>query len=92
MSTKKAITIHLDTAEYEQLQAAARRTGMQPDALARSYVHTALQQEQPDAEQRKQEMLEALKELDEIAARMPPFDAEKLARESREDLERRSVF
>lgn len=92
MSTQKTITVHLDTHEYEQLEAEARRKGMGPDALVQSYVHRALKSGHEDVEQRRREMLKALEDLDQIAAEMPPFDAEKLVREGREELERRSIF
>ena len=92
MSTQKTITIHLDEDDYERLEAEARRKGMQPDVLVESYVHGALPGNEDDAEHRRQQMLGALEEFDRLAATMPPFDAEKLVREGREELERRSMF
>jgi hypothetical protein len=43
-------------------------------------------------EERRKAALEALDRLAELRADLPPVDAVKIARESREELERRSIF
>ena len=92
MSTQKTITIHLDEHDYERLEAEARRKGLQPDALVQSYVQGALPDNDQDIKHRRQQMQRALELFDRLAETMPPFDAEQLMRESREELERRSIF
>lgn len=91
MSTQKTITLHLDEREYEQLEAAARRKGMEPAALLRSLVDDVLDDVLDDPERRKQAMNDALEALDRLAATMPPFDVEKLVREGRDELDQRSM-
>lgn len=48
--------------------------------------------DQDDRLQREQALLEVFAQLDEITRDLPPVDAVKIARESREELERRSDF
>lgn len=91
MSNQKTITIHLDEDDYQRLEAEARRRGLEPDVLVQDYVHSALPVGR-STEHRKQQMQKALEEFDRLAASMPPFDAEQLVRESRDELERRSLF
>lgn len=92
MSAQKIITVHLEADDYNRLETEARRQGMEPEALVQTYVHAVLHSQQAESEQRKQAMLDALDRFDQIAAGTPPFDAEEVARESRKDLERRSLF
>lgn len=92
MSTQKTITIHLDEDAYQRLEAEARRKGLEPDVLVESYVHGALPRQQDDAEERKQRALDALDRLAKIRVNLPEIDAVQIARESREELERRSIF
>ena len=92
MDTPNTITIQLDDREYKHLEAAARSKGMAPDVLVRSLVDDAIRDEiLNDPERRKQAMSDALDALDKLAARMPAFDAEKLIREGREELEERPI-
>ena len=92
MDTHKTINLHLAPGEYELLEAVARRKGMAPDVLVRSLVDDALNDDAlNDPERRKQAMYDALDALDKLASTMPAFDAEKLVREGREELEQRSM-
>jgi hypothetical protein len=93
METAKAVTFHLTPAEYERLEAEALRLGLTPVALARSYVLAALPVDpEADAEERRRRGLAALARLAELTADLPPVDAVQIARESREELERRSII
>ena len=93
MDIGKTVTIRLDPFEYERLEAEAQRLGLTPVALARRYVQAALPAELPAAaEERRRRGLEALAQLAELTADLPPVDAVQIARESREELERRSII
>jgi hypothetical protein len=89
MSTTRAVTLRLDTADYERLQAAAERRGIAPSALARDYVRASLAIAHGDGERRRQVGLAALDRLAQLTADLPPSDALRIARESREELEAR---
>jgi hypothetical protein len=88
--------MHLDPEAYQRLQAEAERLGLQPSALAASYVTEALPvNPEADATERRRRGLAALKALDALvdemrAAGRPEVDAVRVARASREELEKRS--
>ncbi|HLH21920.1 MAG TPA: hypothetical protein VK066_05325 [Chloroflexota bacterium] len=93
MELTKTLTLQLGPAEYERLAAEARRLGLTPAALARRYVQSGLPADlQTDAEERRRRGLAALARLAELTADLPPVDAVQVARESREELERRSII
>lgn len=92
MAQSKAITLHLAPADYERLAAEAQRRGLSVGELARTYVQAALPAEGIWTEERRKAALEALDRLAELRADLPPVDAVQIARESRKDLERRSIF
>jgi predicted DNA-binding protein len=91
MSVSKAITVRLDSADYERLEAEAKRLGMSPGALARAFVQSSLN-EIETADERKRRGLEALERLAQLTADLPPVDAVQIARESREELEQRPAL
>ena len=87
----RAVTLRLDPADYDRLEAEAERLGMSPGTLARVYVRAGLSGSATEAERRRRAGLVALDRLAELAADLPPVDAVRVARESREELELRSV-
>jgi hypothetical protein len=87
MSDSQTITIHLSSEERDRLQAEANRLRITPDVLATKLLRDRLAQIPIPLE-----ALEALTKLRKIAKQMPPIDAVKLARDSREDLEHRDGF
>jgi hypothetical protein len=99
MSDIQTVTIHLSSEERGllvrhrserasyRLQAEANRLRLAPDVLA-----TKLLREQLAQAPAPLKALEALAQLRQIAKQMPFIDAVKLAQDSREDLEYRSVF
>ncbi len=91
MSTTTAITIQLEQEDYDRLVAEAKRRGVEPDTLAGEIVHDMLadRHDSMPVSDRTQTILEALEELGRITAKLPPVDAVAIARESREELERR---
>jgi hypothetical protein len=93
MQPTKPLTIQLDSGEYDRLQAEAQRLGLTPDALALRYVRAGLPVDPcAEAETRRRIGLAALARLAELRADLPPVDAVQVARESREELERRSII
>jgi hypothetical protein len=66
------------------------RLGLAPGALAREYVRAGLAGNgESAAERRRPQRLAALDRLAELTADLPPVDAVRVARESREGLEQR---
>jgi hypothetical protein len=94
MNTTKAITLRLEPVDYDRLEAEAKRLGMPPATLARVYVRAALDgtRRETTTERNRCIGLEALDRLAELTADLPPVDAVQIARESREELERRLSF
>jgi hypothetical protein len=95
MSAKKAVTLRLEPDDYDQLEAEAKRLGMRPGTLARVYVRAGLHQHngaETEAERRRRVGKAALRRLAVLTADLPPVDAVQVARESRDELERRSYF
>ena len=92
MSTTKTIAVELEPEEYQRLEDEARRRGTTPGELARDYLRERLGEcanAQEAEEKKRQVALAALARLAELTADLPPIDAVQIARESREDLERR---
>ena len=93
MREAKTITITLDPADYERLEEQARRCGTSPDSLAQGYVRAGLDADhEPEAEAKRRATLEALDRPAKLTADLPPVDAVQVARESREERERRSII
>ncbi|HMM43070.1 MAG TPA: hypothetical protein PKA95_14325 [Thermomicrobiales bacterium] len=95
MSTTHTITISLDDEEYDRLTSEARRRSIQPEALAREYIHQNLPEESEEAGdvlQRTMAALEELRSIREDARRRgyPALDAVEVVREGRRELEERS--
>ena len=88
----KVVTLRLDPEDYERLEAEARRLGLLPGTLARVYVRAGLQGQHDEEERRRRSGLAALDRLAELTSDLPPVDAVQTARESRDELERRSSF
>jgi predicted DNA-binding protein len=93
---KKAITVRLDPADYERLEAEAKRLGMSPGTLARDFVRDCLK-EIETGDERKRRALEVLDRLEKLRAELrragyPAVDAVKLVREGREELEQRPAL
>ena len=87
MSVRKAITVHLEPADYDRLEAEAKRLGMQPGALARVYVRAGLAGNvETDAAKKRLLGLAALDQLAALTADLPSTDAVEVARESRADI------
>lgn len=80
-------TIRLDPASYELLEAEARRRGFSPDEVARELMREQLAASGDDA----QRMRSALATAAAVRAALPPIDGVELARESREQLDRRAT-
>lgn len=76
-------TVHLPESSYALLTAEARRRGLDPDALADELVRTDL------AAQGEQDLEATLHGLAELRAGLPEIDGIVLARDAREQLERR---
>ncbi|MBW4570508.1 MAG: hypothetical protein KME31_21525 [Tolypothrix carrinoi HA7290-LM1] len=77
MSESKFLNIQLSAEDRDRLQTEAIRLNVPPETLAQTlFIHPR----------------EALLRLREIARKMPPVDAVKLARESRQELEQRGIF
>jgi hypothetical protein len=90
MRVTKAITVRLDPSDYERLDGEARRLGMSAGTLARVYVRAGLAGDsETEAERRRRTGLKALDRLARLTADLPPVDAVRVARESREELEQR---
>jgi hypothetical protein len=96
MSTMKLITLELDRAVYEQLEAEACRRGVTPPVLAGLYVEAGLRAG-PSNETTvgtghpnpQSAGLIALDRLTKLTADLPRVDALATARESRAELEER---
>jgi hypothetical protein len=88
----KAVTLRLDPADYERLEGEAARLGMSPGTLARVYVRAGLNAGATEAERRRRAGLAALDRLAALTADLPPVDAVSAARDSRDELARRSVL
>lgn len=92
MSEMKALTLRLDGIDYDRLSGEAQRLGVEPGALAQSYVRAALAgSNETEAERARRTGLEALDRLIELTADLPPVDAARIAAEGRADLVRRSA-
>ena len=93
MGFTKTLTLQLDPVEYAHLEAEAQRRGLTPAALARRCIQSGLSADPlADAEERRRRGLTALARLAALRADLPPVDAVQVARESRADLERRSII
>ena len=95
MTEWKALTIYLDAADYQQLEAEAKRIGVIPSAVAEDYIHVGLaSNEEADAVRRRRIGLRALEHLATLRAELreagyPSVDVVRVMQESREELEQR---
>ncbi len=94
MSVTKAITLRLDPADYERLEAEAERLGVAPAILARVYVRAGLNGEAESAAARNRRTgLAALRSLAALRQRLPddgsPVDVVEIIAEGREERDRR---
>ena len=90
MSVTKAITLRLDPADYERLEAEAERFGVAPATLARVYVRAGLSGEaESKAARNRRTGLAALRSLAELRHRLPddhsPVDVVQIIAEGREE-------
>ncbi|MGI8553850.1 MAG: hypothetical protein ACR2PL_24130 [Dehalococcoidia bacterium] len=87
------VTVEFDTSQYARLESEAKRLGLSPSALAQQYVCAKLPNHETnvETERRRKVGLAALEQLDRIVAGLPPFDAVRVARESRQELENRTT-
>jgi hypothetical protein len=95
MGMPRALTLRLESSDYERLAAEANRLGMSPGTLARVYVRAGLAGNGDTAEERRRLTgLAALEGLAALRARLPQLgsvDVVKLVREGRKDLARRTA-
>jgi hypothetical protein len=88
-SRTRAITLRLEPQDYARREAEDRRLGFLPGNLTRVYVRSGLEGERAEVERRRMIGLPASDRLAELTIDLPPLDAVRIARESRDDLERR---
>lgn len=90
---RRAITVLLESEDYERLQVAAERRGTPPGVLAEAYLRASLREDSMvEVEQKRQAGIAALKGLAELRERLPdagPVDMVQLIRDGREELCRR---
>jgi hypothetical protein len=89
VSTKRSITLELDPEDYDRLEAEARDLGVPPVRLLDMYVHASLTGGDMESVKQRQAGLAALDRLAELTEDLPRVDALQVARQSREELERR---
>lgn len=90
----RAITLRLDPADYDRLEAEAERLGVAPATLARVYVRAGLNGEvEPAAARTRRTSVAALQGLAELRERLPdagwPVDVVEIIAEGREERDRR---
>lgn len=89
MNTLRAITVRLDPVDYARLEAEAERLGVPPATLVRMYVRGRPSGDDTEGERRRRIGPQALDQLADLTADLPPVDAAQIAHESREALEAR---
>ena len=89
MNTLRAITVRLDPVDYARLEAEAERLGVPLATLVRMYVRGRLSGDDTEVERRRRIGLQALDQLADLTADLPPVDAVQIAHESREALDAR---
>ena len=95
MSGRKAITVRLEAADYDRLEAEARRLGLSPSTLARVYVRAGLAGNGDRAAERRRAGLAALDALAAFRKGLPaaePIEVVQLIREGRAPLARRTAL
>ena len=88
------MTVRLDVADYDRLEAEAKRLGLSPGTLARVYVRAGLAGNGDGAAERRRAGLAALDALAAFREGLPaaePVDVVQLIREGREELDRRTA-
>lgn len=89
----RVVSVRLDRQDYARLEAEARRLGLPPATLIRLYVRAGLRGGgETEAERRRRVGLAQLDRLAALTADLPPVDAVKVAKESREELKGRSAL
>jgi hypothetical protein len=94
MDTTKVISLRLDPPDFEQLRAEAKRPGVSPGALARTYVQAGLRSGAIARAPRRRAGWEALDQLDALRAELrrdgyPSVGALAILQVSRAELEER---
>jgi hypothetical protein len=97
MNESRTLTIELSDRDWQLLEAEALKVNHPPEILIRTLVEMHLNSSHFRASRKLQpkqkiSLSENLASLRAIALQQPIFDAEKLARESREDLIQRGMF
>lgn len=90
VGSMRALSVRLETADYDRLEAEAKRLGLPPATLVRLYVRAGLNGTmETEMARRRRSGLAALSRLAALTADLPPVDAVQLARESRDELDQR---
>jgi hypothetical protein len=92
MAATKPITLRLDPADYDRLAAQASRLGIPPAVLARAYIRGHLNGTGNQGPSGVQQALDALDQLEALAAGLPEADISDILEESRRELEERPHF
>ena len=90
MSESKVLNVRVSVEDYDRLTAEAKRVNLALDALAYRLLKSSIDRIKPSFD--KEKAKSALAGLREIASNLPTVDAVAIARQSREDLERRGIF
>jgi hypothetical protein len=86
----KALTVRLDSIDYERLEEAADELGMRPGTLAKVMLHASLTGARAAPTGDRARALGALARLREMTAALPPVDAVAVAAEARRELDARA--
>ena len=90
MSESHVLTVRVNAQDYDRLTTEAQRMNLPLDTLAEKLLKSSIDRIPPTFD--KQKAIEALAGLREIARNLPTVDAVAIARQSREDLEKRGIF
>ena len=90
MTESKLLTVKLNSQDYDRLDKEARRLNLPISILAQRLLKFSLEKTPPQLN--KQKAKEAIVGLREIGKNLSPIDGVAIARESREELEQRSIF
>lgn len=91
MAKSKCLTIQLSNQDYTRLASQAEKLSLPLDVLVQRLLHVSLDNMTEPALD-KQKAKAALVGLREISNNLSPVDAVAIARQSREDLEQRSIL
>ncbi|MEM1171233.1 MAG: hypothetical protein AAGJ08_19675 [Cyanobacteria bacterium P01_H01_bin.35] len=90
MTESKLLTVKLNSQDYDRLEKEARRLNLPISILAQRLLKFSLEEIPPQFN--KQKAREAIVGLREIGKNLSLIDGVAIARESREELEQRSIF